>query len=193
MRPLKVVVTQPGTQRLGASPGARIGDGVSPVTKQGLDETLGFAVRLWSIGACPTHSDTAAARTLLKPSADVTAAVIGEHALHDDAASSKPVDGATQEGRGRGAGLIRKDFDVGRAAVVIDGDVDIFPARTDTAAARGMNPMADTENPTKRFDIEMYEFAWPRPLIAGDGRGRLEGRQSIEPKPREDRGDRRPR
>ena len=62
-----------------------------------------------------------------KPPTDVAAAVVREHPRDRDAAASKPADGASKKARRGGAGLVRQDFDVGGAAVIIDRDVHVLP------------------------------------------------------------------
>src|SRR5262245_31190591 len=54
-----------------------------------------------------------------------------------------------------------------------------------------MNAMPDSDNAPEWLDVEMHELARPRPLIAGDGRGRLECRQFVETETRQNRRHRR--
>ena len=68
------------------------------------------------------------------------------------------------------AGLVRQHFDVGRAAVVIDGDVDVFPAGADAAAPVRMNAVPDAQDAPERLDIEMDQLAGARALVAVHGR-----------------------
>ena len=87
--------------------------------------------------------------------------------------AGKPANGAPQtRGRGRD-GLFGKDFDVRRAAVIIDGHVNVLPVGADAAVPCRVNPVTDAENAAKGLDIEVHERTWPRPFIARDGRGRL--------------------
>jgi len=53
-----------------------------------------------------------------------------------------------------------------------------------------VNAMPDPDDATQRLDVEMHELAGPRPLVAGDGRGRLERGQLIQTESRENRRDR---
>jgi len=71
--------------------------------------------------------------------------------------------------------------------------MDVLPARADAAASRGMDPMADAKNSPQRLDIEVHELAGPRPLVASDGRDRLERGQAIQAEPRQDGRHRGPR
>ncbi|MNZ92273.1 hypothetical protein D3C78_1112930 [compost metagenome] len=50
MRPMPVVVMQPGRQVRGSLLGAVIAPGVGPLTQGRLDEALGLAVGAWRIG-----------------------------------------------------------------------------------------------------------------------------------------------
>ena len=105
----------------------------------------------------------------------------------------KPGEGTAEEARRRRAGLIRKDFDVRCATVVIDGDMRVLPANaSDARPTIAMNPVPDAGDARERFDIEMHEVARMRPFVAA-GRGRRgEPRQPIEPRPRQYGRDRRP-
>ena len=190
MRPLGVVMTQPRPERLAASPRAGVGHRVRPLPQQRLDEAFGFAVGLWSVRARARQSNPGAGGTPLKAMTAIRAAVVGEHALHDDPPSSKPLERPTQKAAGGGARLIGKHFDIGGATVIIDGHVDVLPAGAYAAAPHGMDAMPDPKNAPERLDIEMHELTGPCPLIARDGCRRLEGGESIEPEPRQDRSHR---
>ena len=194
MWPLEIVVAQPGAERPSAPPRAGIRDGIRPAPNERLDEALGFAVGLGPIRAGARQADAGPRGTLLKDATDKKPAVIGEHALDDDAAARKPADGPREErGRGRPV-LIGQDLDIGGATVIVDGDVDIFPPRAgDFGAPVAVNAVARAQNANEWLDVEMHELAGPRPLVADDGRGRLTRRQAIQALAGEDRGDRRPR
>jgi len=107
MRPLDVVMTEPGPKRFDALPRAGVRDSVRPATNQRLNETFGFAVGLRPIRPRPDEAHARPRRALLEALTDIAAAVVREDALHDDAASSKPPDGSTQEAGGGHAGLVR--------------------------------------------------------------------------------------
>ena len=186
MRPLEIVVPQPRAQRLRPTPGAGIRDGVRPATKERLDEPFGFAVGLRTVGARPDQPHLCATGGCEEAATDVTAAVVGQDTLDDYSPPRKPGNGAAQEGRSRGARLLRQDFDIRGAAEIIDGDVDVLPPGAHGAPLRAVETLADAEDPAQWFDIEMHELAGPRPLIASDGRGRLERCQPIEPDACED-------
>jgi hypothetical protein len=59
----------------------------------------------------------------------------------------------------------------------------------DFAAAVAMDAMAHAENAREGFDVEMYEFARVRALIANDRETRGEIAQTIEPGSRQNRRD----
>ena len=124
----------------------------------------------------------------------IVTAVVGQHARDADAAPRKPGEGALEEGRRRGAGLIGQDLDVGGPTMVIDRDVRVLPADAFHArAAIAMNPVTDAGNARQRFDIEMHQVAGMGPFVAGDRRRRREPREPIQARPRQDGGDGRAR
>src|SRR5687768_9023026 len=111
MRPLEVVMPQPRPEGAGTSPRAGIGHGIRPASNQGLNKALGLAVGLWAIGPRARQPHARAGGTLLKAAAHIRAAVIGQDPLHDDAATSEPLNGASEKPGRRRARLLRQHFD----------------------------------------------------------------------------------
>src|SRR5207342_3623522 len=91
-------------------------------------EPLGLAVRPGRIGAGPEMPQAQPRAGRAKQAGDIATAVVAHHAARRDAARGKPPHGPLDKRRTRGAELVGEDFDVRDATVVIDGDVDIFPA-----------------------------------------------------------------
>jgi len=168
VRPLEIVVTQPGTQRLRTAPRAGIGHGIGPVPNQRLNEALRLTVSLRPIRARACQPHAGARRALVKAATQRRPAVIGQHPMEDDPAAGKPADGTAKKGGRRRTGLVGQDFDVGGATVIVDRDVDVFPARPDAVTApAAVEPMTDAQNAAEGFDIEVHELAGARPLNSG--------------------------
>jgi hypothetical protein len=104
----------------------------------------------------------------------VAGAVIGEHPFDADPVASEEGDRPVQEaGRGR-AFLVGEHFDVGEAAVVVDGDLDVLPAdrAADLAVAVGEGavgvpgaaadaPTGAADDPAELLHVEVDELARP--------------------------------
>jgi hypothetical protein len=73
-----------------------------------LDEAFGFAVGLWPIRARAFQPDRPASGDRLNAMAAIVTPVVGQDARDAYAAPRKPGDGALEEGRRRGAGLIKE-------------------------------------------------------------------------------------
>jgi hypothetical protein len=180
MRAARVVVAEPRTTCRRAS-GPRVRHGVRPLAQQRLNEPFSFAVGLWAVGPRPAVSDPEARRRRGKDARDVAVAVVGEHAADPDAAGGKPARDAPDKSDGRRRALIRQDLRIGHATVVINRDVDVFPAGALHAQmAVAMNAMAGPDNAGQGLDIEMDQRAWLGGLIAMHGRRGCQARQAIQ-------------
>src|SRR5204863_9983955 len=62
---------------------------------------------------------------LLEVDAEEGPGVVGHDSLDDDAVRSEPAGGSTPEPGCGGAALVVEDLEVGQAAVVVDGGVDV--------------------------------------------------------------------
>ncbi len=60
--------------------------------------------------------------------ADVGGAVVGEDAFDGDPVAAEEAQGTDEEPGGRDCFLVAQDLGVGESAVVVDCDVDVFPA-----------------------------------------------------------------
>ncbi len=58
VRAMPVVVVEEGVEAFGALVGVGVGVSVSPLAQRGLDEALGFAVGLGSVGPCEALLET---------------------------------------------------------------------------------------------------------------------------------------
>lgn len=112
---------------------------------------------------------------------------------HGDAAGGKPRHRALEKRRAAGAVLVCKDLDVGDAAVIIDGDVDVFPPITAHASPTvAMDAVPDAGDAAEGFDIDVQQIARRRPLVALHGH-RRPARSTIESQATQPRPDRRAR
>ena len=60
-----------------------------------------------------------------------------------------------QEGGTVGAELVRQDFDIGHAAVIVDRDVDVLPANGPRGASTiAVDPMAELADASEWVDMQ---------------------------------------
>src|SRR5262249_17236659 len=106
----------------------------------------------------------------------VAGTVVGHHALDLDAEARVVGDRGREESNGATPLLAGHDLGEGNAGMIVDGDVNELPARTDVTAAlpladRSVSGLAET---TKFLDIDMDQFAGMVALIAPHRLSRLQ-------------------
>jgi hypothetical protein len=144
VRPLDVVVPEPGAKGEGATPRVGIRHGIRPPANQGLNESFGLPVGLRMARSATDQPDACAVRDLREDRRHVGAAIVRQDPFDDHASTSKPADGPAQEGGGRPAALIGQDLHIRDTAVVVDGDMGVLVAGPfHNLSAIAMNAMAD--------------------------------------------------
>jgi hypothetical protein len=108
---------------------------------------------------------------LLEVETEVGEGVVGHDPVDDDAVSSEPgVGPGPEDGAGRAAFVV-EDLDVGQAAVVVDGGVDVgvadAPALDRLRAAVGPSP-ASWWDPTQLLDVDVDQVPGGGGLVAAD-------------------------
>src|SRR6516165_3579278 len=89
--------------------------------------------------------------------------------------------------------FIGQDFRVGDARMVVDGQMQIFPADPAGVALAGPvagDPVTDPVELAQLFDVDMDDLARMLALIAADGLSRLQGSKSVKTEPAQDAADR---
>src|SRR6516165_838594 len=104
----EVVVTEPSGQGSTTLAGAGIGPNVGPLAQQGLDEALGLAIGLRSIGPGPQVSHALGGAVGAKDLRDVRRSIVRQDATDADPALSEPRQRPLQERRGGDPELVRK-------------------------------------------------------------------------------------
>ena len=106
----------------------------------------------------------------------VAGAIVGVNALGGDAMLLKEGESGVEEGDGALGGFIGEELGEGQAAVIVDGDVEIFPpgaAGVIVLAVAG-DAVAGARDAGELLDVEVEEFAWVGALVALDWRRRGE-------------------
>ena len=150
---------------------------VQAFAHDGLEPALDLPVRLWPVrpGPAGTHAQVRARR--LPCSGDVLAPVVREHPLHWDPEPTEVRIHPAQEPGGRLPALVGEQFHVRHARRVIDGGVDHRPSRPAGArpAIAGHPVSRPADDASEFLGVDVDQVAWPRPLVAGGGRGRHPG------------------
>src|SRR3954453_18056367 len=99
---------------------------------------------------------------------DVGRAVVGHDALDGDVMRGEERDGAAEEPDGGDRLLVVEDLRVGQARMVIDGDVDVLPARGPLAIGPAVGLAAPTAghamsgavgaDPSELLDVDMQQL-----------------------------------
>ena len=106
-----------------------IGVSVSPLAQRGLDEALGLAIGLWSVGAGEAVLEAEGGDGLAHGVGAVAGAIVGVDALGGDAVPGKEGEGGVEESDGAAGGLIWEELSEGEAGMIIDGDVEKLESR----------------------------------------------------------------
>jgi hypothetical protein len=80
------------------------------------------------------------------------------------------------------SGFVWKDGGESEAGVVVDGNVEIFPAGAAGVVELTVagDTMARADNASELLDVEMEEVAWSGAFVTGDGRRRFESGEAME-------------
>jgi len=181
MRALIVVLAKPAGQTGSALPRGSIVKTVGPFAQCGLDETFGLAVGARGVGASEEMAELELMEAVAKVPAAIAAAIVGHDAADGDAESGVVVEGGAQESQGGVVRLIGQQAGEGDAGVIVDGDVEILPAGSGTAArAQGMVAKLGAVKAAQRLDVEVEQASGLGILVAARRRRGIEGGQAVQ-------------
>jgi len=154
---------------------------VGPFAERGLDEALGFAIGLGSVGLGKAVLEAQGGGGGGHGMGAVAGAVIGVDTLGFDAVAFEEGEGGMKESNGAAGGLIWKELSESEAGMIIDGDVKELPAGAwgMIVLAIAREAMARAHDPGELLDLEVDELAWLCALIAADGQRRLQCSKSM--------------
>ena len=186
--PVVIVGGEPRGQGAESAGVGAIQAGVGPFVDQGLDEALGLAVGLGPIGARDQVAEAQlAARGLEGAGLGVGPGAIRHHGLDGHPALAEKGVGLGEEMRRGGTPLIGVGPDEGHAGAVVHSHVQKVIAAAPPAGRSGAPAEAMPtawRDPGQLLDIEMDQFAGPRPLVAHRAPGRpVEIGQARNPMP----------
>jgi len=173
--------------------GVLVGARVSPLADGGLYESLGFSVGARRVGSGKPVLDVLPVQGLAEGDASVARSIVGEHALDGEAESGELCLGQMEEACCRLMGLIGHKCCEADPGVVIDGHVQILPARATRSFLRlSGHAAAGLTDAGQALDIEVDHVARMLVFVAHHGWRRIQRGQAVEPGASEDAADRGP-
>ena len=153
---------------------------VGPFAQGGLDEALGLAVGFRSVEAGEAVPEAEGGDLGGHGAGAVGGTVVRVDALDADAEFFEEGQGGVEEGDDTACGFIREELCEGDARVVVDGDVEVFPACAAGVIALAVtgDAVARAHDASEFLDVEMEEVARMLALVADDGRRRREREQT---------------
>lgn len=181
MRPVPVVVMQPGRQVSRPLLGAFIAAGVGPLAQARLDKALGLAVGTWRIGLRADVPQSQAAAQAPERSGPIAGAVVSHDSPEADAQSAVVAQGLKQSPASAVAALIRVQAREGQPGCIVDGYVDKLPARaTGVLLTVAGDPMPGLPETTEFLDVQVQEVAGGGVLVAHHHRGWFQLSQPVK-------------
>src|SRR5215475_9259212 len=169
-----------------------VGTSVRPFAQAGLHEALSLAVGFGRVGPGAQMLDVEQAQGFgiaVRAEAD---AVVGHDPMDLDAVSTIEAQRVEEKAQAGAAFFIGQDFRVSDARMVVDGQVQIFPADPAGVALSGSiagDPVTDPVELAQLFDVDMDDLTGMLALIAADRLGRLQGSEPVQPEPAQDAAD----
>ena len=150
-----VIEVQVRRQKAKTSLRGRIREAVSPLTKERLDHSFGFAVGARSVGTSADVFDAERTARGGEEGRSISVAIVGEQSSNDDAALGEPSHGSTKECDCGPLSLVAEHFDVGQSRLIIDAHVRELPARSWSMSTIAGDPMPDSIDASKLFDVDV--------------------------------------
>ena len=104
------------------------GSGISPFSQRGLDEAFGFAVGLRGVRLNPDVLDSELFASAGESFGEVAATIVSHDAFDGNTEAPEVGDGGDQERDGAFLLLVGEDLSTRYPGMVVDSDVDEFPA-----------------------------------------------------------------
>src|SRR3989449_2184407 len=190
MRPVPVVLVQPGGKLGGAKPRVVIGASISPLPQRGLDKAFRLAVGARGVGAGEALGDAELATGAAKAARAVARSVVGQYPADADAEARVGGHRCPQESRCRCGFLVGQEVGESDAGVIINRHMQIFPALSVNASlAMAGNAAADRGEAPDFLDVEMEQIAGGGVLVADHGRRWFQVAHAAQVQPSQDAAD----
>src|SRR6266568_4846672 len=156
-----------------------VGNAVGPFSESRLDEALGLAVGLGTVGPREAVLELERATGLGEGLGAEAGAVVGEDAFGLHAQRAEVGNGVVKELRRARFSLVRMHVGEAEPGVVIDGDEQVFPAGLDGVVRAARDAFAHAHDAPELLGVDVDEIARTLVLVAHD---RLGGFQVTEPR-----------
>jgi hypothetical protein len=134
--------------------------GIGPFAQRGLDEALGLAIGLWSVGPGEAMFEAEGGDGVTQGVGAIAGAVVGVNALSFDAVLLEKGQGGMEEGDGAVGGFVGEELGEGEAGMIVDGDVEVFPtgaadmiALARPSACPRLSPPPPRRSPVTRWPV----------------------------------------
>ncbi|EGD06743.1 hypothetical protein XVE_5076 [Xanthomonas vesicatoria ATCC 35937] len=178
---MPVVVMKPALQRVGSLLGVGVGAGVGPFAQAGLHQPLSLAIGAWGVWARAQVTHAQPTDQASEATRSVAGAVVGQDALKLHAQAPVVAHCPQQRPARTATALVRLDGAERHAGVVIDGQMDVFPADAigvDLAIAG--DPMSRLSETRELLDVQMQQLAGQGVFVAVLRRSRLQFGQAVQ-------------
>src|SRR5262249_51737442 len=146
-------------------------------------KAFGFAVGLRGVRLNPDVLDSELFASAREGFGEVAATIVSHDAFNGNAEAPEVGDGGEQERDGAFLLLVGEDLSTRYPGMVVDSDVDEFPARTLTAAiacAASGDAVAHAAETAELLNVEMDDLTWFLALVAWMWLLQLEAREPAE-------------
>ena len=148
-----------------------------------MDKALGLTVGFRGIGFGADVFETEVFAGVPEGQGPVARSVIGHDPFDSDIEAPVPSEGGVQEGDGTVFFLVWQDVCEAEAGVVVDADVDVFPAPVGSASWAGsiaVYAVPDLVEAAEFLDIDVDHLAGPGAFVAAYRFGRVEVAPAVE-------------
>src|SRR5262245_8403530 len=150
---------EPAREDAGSVLGGVVGAAVGPLAQSRLNESLGLAVGPRGVRPGALVPQMQPATRGPEAARDIARAIVGQHAADAHVMGPEPRYRPAQEARHRGAALVAQQFEVAHAGVIVDRDMEKFPAaalRLEAPLTR--DAMAEPPHPAELFRIQVQQI-----------------------------------
>ena len=189
MRTMPVVVMKPRGELIVALLGIEISARVDPFSESGLNEAFGFTVGARGIGTGEAVTQAQGEDGFAEGMGTIAVAVVGEQAANANTQAGVMRETGVEESDGGNGGAVGPDLAESQAGMIVDGDVEAFPAGMVFAAAAAVGTSDHVRKAAQLFQIEMEQIAGSGMLIADQWHSRLQVAHTVEAQTAQDTAD----
>src|SRR6478752_1643276 len=188
---MPIVSMEPDGELLGSTSRSRVGLGIGPFAKRGLDEAFCLAVGLGRVRPGPDVLEAEILAGVAEFLGAIAGTVVGHDAKDANAETLIVGDSCFEEGDRTLLLLVGENLGEGEPGGVVDANVDELPAGAARLALlwAASDAVTDAFEAAEFLDVDVDQLAGMFPLVAAHWLGGLKGLNAIETKAFEDAAD----